>query len=115
MTTVWAPRLVRHRLRDGAPPIDVGRASSFGQVLEAFPPELHPFDLDGQRRWLAAEVRPFASGDDLVLLVGPTVMASHLLAWWTATFGAARLLLWDRPDKRYTIRRMEHPGRPDAH
>lgn len=60
-----------------------------------------PHDVVRQLGKLRAEILPASHRDDMILITGPQIMVSTLVAAWVAHYGSVRLLVWNNRKKEY--------------
>ena len=80
---------------------DISAAETFGKLYPVFNKNVCPLDVKLQKTIIEEEVKPIATTNDLVIIVGPSIMVVTLVSWFTRTFGQAHILAYDRNTGRY--------------
>ena len=91
------------------PQIDMRNAARYGDINIMFPPQASRVDFAQVMEVMATKLADFKSGDYLVALGSPAMIAGAAMFIAKKNNGYLKLLTWDRINKDYSVTEIITP------
>ena len=90
-------------------------ASSYGEVVRAYPEGISLFNTDQLTAVIFDTLRRFDPDEDFITLTGNNVVLSLAVALALSAYGRVKLLIFDARTSKYVERTIEDPSWREQH